>query len=82
MNKGASLCFAKRMERLVGFSHYSYYVIFAIIFAFFVSFCGSLYRYKLIKEVGDGTFGSVWRAINKQSGEVVSVFLLFFLLSV
>ncbi|KAJ4829425.1 hypothetical protein Tsubulata_006620, partial [Turnera subulata] len=27
-------------------------------------------RYKLIKEVGDGTFGSVWRAINKQSGEV------------
>lgn len=30
-------------------------------------------RYKLIKEVGDGTFGSVWRAINKQTGEVVSV---------
>ncbi|XP_020576080.1 cyclin-dependent kinase F-4 isoform X2 [Phalaenopsis equestris] len=30
-------------------------------------------RYKLIKEVGDGTFGSVWRAINKQSGEVVAV---------
>lgn len=29
------------------------------------------YRYKVIKEVGDGTFGSVWRAINKQSGEVV-----------
>ncbi|TKY70117.1 Cyclin-dependent kinase F-4 [Spatholobus suberectus] len=28
------------------------------------------YRYKLIKEVGDGTFGSVWRAINKQTGEV------------
>lgn len=32
-----------------------------------------LFRYKLIKEVGDGTFGSVWRAINKQTGEVVSV---------
>ncbi|XP_031255134.1 cyclin-dependent kinase F-4-like, partial [Pistacia vera] len=30
-------------------------------------------RYKLIKEVGDGTFGSVWRAINKQSGEVVAI---------
>lgn len=30
-------------------------------------------RYKLIKEVGDGTFGSVWRAINKLSGEVVAV---------
>ncbi|KAG0496769.1 hypothetical protein HPP92_001301 [Vanilla planifolia] len=30
-------------------------------------------RYKLIKEVGDGTFGSVWRAINKHSGEVVAV---------
>lgn len=30
-------------------------------------------RFKLIKEVGDGTFGSVWRAINKQNGEVVAV---------
>ncbi|KAJ1412475.1 Serine/threonine-protein kinase, active site [Sesbania bispinosa] len=30
-------------------------------------------RYMLIKEVGDGTFGSVWRAINKQSGEVVAI---------
>ncbi|XP_077244741.1 protein kinase superfamily protein [Tasmannia lanceolata] len=30
-------------------------------------------RYKIIKEVGDGTFGSVWRAINKQSGEVVAI---------
>ncbi|EEF49248.1 mak, putative [Ricinus communis] len=30
-------------------------------------------RYKLIKEVGDGTFGSVFRAINKQSGEVVAI---------
>ncbi|XP_021599161.1 cyclin-dependent kinase F-4 isoform X2 [Manihot esculenta] len=30
-------------------------------------------RYKLIKEVGDGTFGSVWRAINKLSGEVVAI---------
>ncbi|RYQ81420.1 hypothetical protein Ahy_Scaffold1g107350 isoform B [Arachis hypogaea] len=29
--------------------------------------------YKLIKEVGDGTFGSVWRAINKQTGEVVAI---------
>ncbi|EMS57029.1 Cyclin-dependent kinase F-4 [Triticum urartu] len=32
-----------------------------------------LCRFKLIKEVGDGTFGSVWRAINKQNGEVVAV---------
>ncbi|KAL1290029.1 hypothetical protein AAHE18_20G099500 [Arachis hypogaea] len=30
-------------------------------------------RYKLIKEVGDGSFGSVWRAINKQTGEVVAI---------
>ncbi|XP_058085551.1 cyclin-dependent kinase F-4 isoform X2 [Magnolia sinica] len=30
-------------------------------------------RYKVIKEVGDGTFGSVWRAINKQTGEVVAI---------
>ncbi|KAA3469299.1 cyclin-dependent kinase F-4-like isoform X4 [Gossypium australe] len=30
-------------------------------------------RYKLIKEVGDGTFGRVWRAIHKQSGEIVAI---------
>ncbi|PIN24761.1 MAPK related serine/threonine protein kinase [Handroanthus impetiginosus] len=30
-------------------------------------------RYKVIKEVGNGTFGSVWRAISKQSGEVVAI---------
>ncbi|XP_059441241.1 cyclin-dependent kinase F-4 [Corylus avellana] len=30
-------------------------------------------RFNLIKEVGDGTFGSVWRAINKQTGEVVAI---------
>ncbi|XP_019446920.1 PREDICTED: cyclin-dependent kinase F-4-like isoform X1 [Lupinus angustifolius] len=30
-------------------------------------------RYKLIKEVGDGSFGTVWRAINKQNGEVVAI---------
>ncbi|XP_023005752.1 cyclin-dependent kinase F-4-like isoform X2 [Cucurbita maxima] len=30
-------------------------------------------RYMLIKEVGDGTFGSVWRAISKQTGEVVAI---------
>ncbi|XP_051151700.1 cyclin-dependent kinase F-4-like [Andrographis paniculata] len=30
-------------------------------------------RYKVIREVGNGTFGSVWRAISKQSGEVVAI---------
>lgn len=30
-------------------------------------------RYKIIKEIGDGTFGSVWRALNKQSGEIVAI---------
>ncbi|KAF4391820.1 hypothetical protein F8388_017415 [Cannabis sativa] len=30
-------------------------------------------RYTLIKEVGDGTFGSVWRAIYKRTGEVVAI---------
>eukprot|EP00262_Sarcandra_glabra_P003059 TRINITY_DN1350_c0_g1_i2.p1 TRINITY_DN1350_c0_g1~~TRINITY_DN1350_c0_g1_i2.p1 ORF type:complete len:445 (-),score=68.76 TRINITY_DN1350_c0_g1_i2:131-1465(-) len=30
-------------------------------------------RYKVIKEVGDGTFGTVWRAIDKQTGEVVAI---------
>ncbi|KAL3635810.1 hypothetical protein CASFOL_020357 [Castilleja foliolosa] len=30
-------------------------------------------RYTVIKEVGNGTFGSVWRALNKQTGEVVAI---------
>ncbi|WOH11581.1 hypothetical protein DCAR_0831071 [Daucus carota subsp. sativus] len=30
-------------------------------------------RYKIIKEVGNGTFGSVWRALHKQTGEVVAI---------
>ncbi|XP_057448746.1 cyclin-dependent kinase F-4-like isoform X2 [Lotus japonicus] len=34
---------------------------------------GAMERYTIIKEVGDGTFGTVWRAINKQTGEVVAI---------
>ncbi|XP_031502285.1 cyclin-dependent kinase F-4-like [Nymphaea colorata] len=30
-------------------------------------------KYTLIKEVGDGTFGTVWRAIHRQTGELVAV---------
>ncbi|PKA60801.1 Cyclin-dependent kinase F-4 [Apostasia shenzhenica] len=30
-------------------------------------------RYMVIKEVGDGSFGNVWRAVNKESGEVVAI---------
>ncbi|XP_019156614.1 PREDICTED: cyclin-dependent kinase F-4-like isoform X3 [Ipomoea nil] len=30
-------------------------------------------RYNIIKEVGNGTFASVWRALNKQTGDVVAV---------
>ncbi|XP_075506002.1 cyclin-dependent kinase F-4-like [Primulina tabacum] len=30
-------------------------------------------RYKIIREVGNGTFGTVWRALSKQSGEVVAI---------
>lgn len=30
-------------------------------------------KYKVIKEVGDGTFGTVWRALNRQTGEVVAI---------
>ncbi|CAI9771630.1 unnamed protein product [Fraxinus pennsylvanica] len=30
-------------------------------------------RYTIIKEVGNGTFGSVWRALNKQTAEVVAI---------
>jgi hypothetical protein len=40
----------------------------------FTNLAHALLRYTIIKEVGDGTFGSVWRAINKESGEVVCRF--------
>jgi hypothetical protein len=40
----------------------------------FTNFAHASIRYNIIKEVGDGTFGSVWRAINKESGEVVCRF--------
>jgi protein kinase len=29
-------------------------------------------RYKVTKQLGDGTFGSVLKAVNRQTGEVVS----------
>lgn len=28
-------------------------------------------RYKVVKQLGDGTYGTVWKAINRQSNEVV-----------
>lgn len=28
-------------------------------------------RYKILKELGDGTYGTVVKAVNKQTGEVV-----------
>lgn len=30
-------------------------------------------RYKVVKQLGDGTYGSVWKAINRQSQEVVAI---------
>lgn len=30
-------------------------------------------RYKITKQLGDGTFGSVWKAVHKATGEVVAV---------
>lgn len=30
-------------------------------------------RYKIIKTVGDGTYGSVVQAVNKKTGEVVAI---------
>lgn len=29
-------------------------------------------RYKVVKQLGDGTYGNVWKAINRQTNEVVS----------
>lgn len=30
-------------------------------------------RYKILKTVGDGTFGTVFKAVNKSNGEVVAI---------
>jgi protein kinase len=30
-------------------------------------------RYKIIKQLGDGTYGSVWKAINRQTNEIVAI---------
>jgi len=30
-------------------------------------------RYKVIKELGDGTYGSVWKALNQQTHEIVAI---------
>ncbi|GBG70112.1 hypothetical protein CBR_g5743 [Chara braunii] len=30
-------------------------------------------RYKIIKQLGDGTYGSVWKAVNRQTNEVVAI---------
>lgn len=30
-------------------------------------------RYKVVKQLGDGTYGSVWKAINRQTNEVVAI---------
>lgn len=30
-------------------------------------------RYKVMKQLGDGTYGSVWKAVNRQTNEVVAI---------
>mmetsp|Transcript_21825 Transcript_21825/g.55969 ORF Transcript_21825/g.55969 Transcript_21825/m.55969 type:complete len:483 (-) Transcript_21825:18-1466(-) len=30
-------------------------------------------RYKVVKQLGDGTYGSVWKAVNRQTNEVVAI---------
>eukprot|EP00898_Chlorokybus_atmophyticus_P005739 jgi/Chlat1/6166/Chrsp41S09035 len=32
-----------------------------------------MHRYKVMKQLGDGTYGSVWRATNRQTNEVVAI---------
>lgn len=31
------------------------------------------FRYKIVKQLGDGTYGSVWKGMNLQTNEVVSI---------
>lgn len=35
--------------------------------------CHTHNRYKVVKQLGDGTYGCVWKAANKQTGEVVRI---------
>ncbi|KAK6158517.1 hypothetical protein DH2020_005831 [Rehmannia glutinosa] len=64
--------FHSRKFSIGGFSSLETFFLFLLSIALsekpFLS--GQYTRYKVIKEVGNGTFGSVWRALNKQSGEV------------
>lgn len=34
-------------------------------------------RYNITKQLGDGTYGSVLKAVNKQTGEVVCMIIIF-----
>jgi protein kinase len=38
-----------------------------------ISICSPFFRYKVIKQLGDGTYGSVWKATNRQTNEVVAI---------
>ncbi len=32
-----------------------------------------MYRYKVMKQLGDGTYGSVWKAVNNENNEIVAI---------
>lgn len=32
-----------------------------------------MHRYKLQRQLGDGTYGTVWKAVNRGSGETVAI---------
>ncbi len=36
-------------------------------------FTGTMQRYNVLKPLGDGAFGEVWLAIDKQTGEKVAI---------
>lgn len=57
-----------RMERC---ALCNFMVLYELLILTGLNSCVGQCRYKVIKEVGNGTFGSVWRALSKQSGEVV-----------
>ena len=39
----------------------------------FDNYCACLHRYKLQRQLGDGTYGTVWKAVNRGSGETVAI---------